>query len=212
MFINYWKYNQNRSKMIEYLILLKLLMNKYNIEFPIIFYKEILLYLTPTLNINIHLTKYLLYNKYYDYCNSNYFITKYNIKHNLFYKLNNIYISKENDYINKNIYSHIDICNTYHNNTKIILVKIYFINKFLIFNDIINIFEYNLPVKLLYIIKNIQYYSTFYNIMSVIWEDNNGLLMDDYICSNSIKKIIYYELFNKIVLRLLKNDHFINKI
>jgi hypothetical protein len=58
--------------------------------------------------------------------------------------------------------------------------------------------------------KNIKEYNSFNkfnNLCKLIWENNKGLLMDDYIFSNGIKKIIYYDLFKKIVLRLLINNN-----
>jgi hypothetical protein len=52
-------------------------------------------------------------------------------------------------------------------------------------------------------IKYIDKYDIFNHFIIMIWEDNQGILMDDYIYSNPIKKIIYFELFKKVIKRLL---------
>jgi len=191
---------QNKSKMIDYLILLNLLMNNLNIYFPHNFYKEILLYLIPKIYIKLNLIKNNFFNIYYDYCNCNYFIAKYNIKHRLLHIFNKIYLSKDKNYINNNIYTKITIFNNYYNDIKILDIKIYFINKFIIFDNLINLFEFKLPIDMNYMFKNIKEYNSFNkfnNLCKLIWENNKGLLMDDYIFSNGIKKIIYNDLFKK---------------
>ena len=197
-FINNNKNNmQNKSKIIDYLILLNLLMNKLNIYFPYNFYKEILLYLIPNIDIKINFIKDNFYNMYYDYCDYNYFMTKYNIKHYLLHYLNN------NNYKNKNIYTKTIIFNNNHNDIETIDINIYFINKFIIFNNIIHLFQFRIPVIMNIMIKYINKYDIFNNFIIMIWEDNKGLLMDDYIYSSPIKKIIYFELIKKVVKRLL---------
>ena len=200
----------NKTKIIDCLILLNLWMNKFNIYFPYNFYKELLLYLIPKIDIKLSLLKNDFFNMYYDYCSCDYFVAKYNIKHYLLYKINKIYLSKNNNYINNNIYTKITIFNNYYNDIKILDIKIYFINKYAIFNNLINLFEFKLPIDMDYIFKNIKEYNSFNkfnNLSKLIWENSKGLLMDDYIFSNGLKKIIYYNLFKKIVLRLLINNN-----
>ena len=180
---------QNKSKMIDYLILLNLLMNKYNVYFPYNFYKEILLFLMPKIDIKINFIKNNFFNIYYDYCNCNYFVSKYNIKHHLLHILNKIYLSKDNNYINNNIYTKITIFNNYYNDIKILDIKIYFINKFIICDNLINLFEFKLPINMHYMFKNIKEYNSFNDLIKLIWENNKGLLMDDYIFKESFFNI-----------------------
>ena len=41
-----------------------------------------------------------------------------------------------------------------------------------------------------------------------IWNNNCGLLMSKFIFSSAIEKIIYYELFKKIIRRVISNNQF----
>ena len=205
----------NKCTMNEYLILLNLLMNKFNIYFNGIFYKEILQYLIPYLDIKIHMKKSIIYDSYYDYCKLDYFIAKYNIKYNLlrhyidtytytlFSKTNvneNTLFSKTN--VNENTYTYTYIHQTYYNDIKIIYIKIYF---FMLYGKIY-IFKFTIPYNIFNKLYNIKKYKDFNEEMNIIYENNHGCLMDDYIFSNVRKKIVYYELFKKLILRLfIKN-------
>jgi hypothetical protein len=179
----------NKSNIIDYIILLNLFFRKKNIYFDKIFYIEFSNYLIPQIKIN---------DSYYEYLKINDFITKYNIKNKLLY-LSNIFKS-----INSiKIYIYFDKIDQ----NKMVNIQIKLIQK-IIFNFEKNIFEFNLPLNLLQTFKNIKFtYNYFNEIMTNIWEDNYGLLMSKYIFSSAIDKIIYYELFKKIIKRINNQSH-----
>lgn len=174
----------NKSNIIDYLILLNLIFRNKNMYFHNIFYKEFSKYLIPYIDIKIN-------DSYYEYLKYNEFITKYNIKNKLLNIFKNINFVKIFIYFDK-----ID-------QNKIIIFKIKFLNKIL-FNFEKKVFEFNLPLKLLVPLKNIELKYNIFNInMIELWKNNYGLLMSNYIFSSAIDKIIYYELFKKIILRII---------
>jgi hypothetical protein len=198
-----------KSVMIEYLIILKLIMKKKNIFFSNNFYVEWLEYLLPYMKIKL----YNINNKIYNINNQIYsniytfndFLMKYNIK----YFIKNII--KKSYFNNFNVNINI-ICDLNHYFIKnIINIKINFIQKFYIFNLSVYEFEFSIPIDEIdnlykFKNKNINFYE-FDKFMINIWNNNQGILMYNYMFSSLIKKIIYFDLFKKIVLRLLSNNY-----
>lgn len=242
--------NLNKSKVIDYIICLKLIIQKINIEMPNIFYEEWVSYLIPSFNIE--------YNNYNNIImNANLFISAYNIKNKLIHLLNNEYypISKKisynnidilnlsnkdsiipkDYYMNENIIVNIKKDKILYGNKNIIVFEIHFYKYYLILNFkikyFIDKFIFEIPLDVLKKIskfildkensclntdiiksqmfkKNIKNmilnrinYDHFNEIMTLIWSDNSTILMDDYVYSPILKKIVYYDLFKKIILR-----------
>jgi len=242
--------NLNKSKVIDYLICLKLIIQKLNIEMPNIFYEEWVSYLIPSFNNE--------YNNYNNIImNTNLFISVYNIKNKLIHLLNNEYypISKKifynnidilnlsnkdliipkDYYMNENIIVNIKKNKILYGNKNIIVFEIHFYKYYLILNFkikyFIDKFIFEIPLDVLkkiskYILdkensclntdiiksrifkKNTKNmilnrinYDHFNEIMTLIWSDNSTILMDDYVYSPILKKIVYYDLFKKIILR-----------
>ena len=183
------KYN---SLIIDYIIILKQIMKSKNIYFPNNFYKKWVEYLLPTYSFNEN-------NIYYDYSNIIYFLPKYNINNRIFKNNNFIYQSYNNIYIsvyllNRNI--------KYENN--ILYAKINFNKKYLyIFDYTILEYIYEIPIIELNKLKYIKTYYSFDKYMNNIWEKYYGLYMFDYILSKPSNKIIYYELFKKIIVKFI---------
>lgn len=202
-------FNLNKSKMIDYIICLKLIIKKLNIEMPNIFYEEWASYLVPSFNNN--------YNNYNNYnniiMNSNIFISSYNLNNKLLYTLNKEYYSK-NYYSNPDITVNIKKDKIFKENKNIILIDIYFHKYYYILNFkikyIIDKFMFEFPINILKMILihknkiNINF-NYFNDLINLIWTDNSTVLMDDYIYCSAFKKIIYYDLFKKIVLRNIDN-------
>jgi hypothetical protein len=91
-----------------------------------------------------------------------------------------------------------------------VIHKYYYILNFKI-KYIIDKFVFDLPINILKMIllyknnnNNIDF-NYFNDAMTLIWSDNSTVLMDDYIYCSAFKKIIYYDLFKKIVLRNIDN-------
>jgi hypothetical protein len=242
--------NLNKSKVIDYIICLKLIIQKINIEMPNIFYEEWVSYLIPSFNIE--------YNNYNNIImNANLFISAYNIKNKLIHLLNNEYypISKKisynnidilnlsnkdsiipkDYYMNENIIVNIKKDKILYGNKNIIVFEIHFYKCYLILNFkikyFIDKFIFEIPLDVLKkilkyvsnkensclntdIIKSQMFkkntknmilnrinYDHFNEIMTLIWSDNSTILMDDYVYSHILKKIVYYDLFKKVILR-----------
>ena len=165
---------ENKSKLIDYLILLKLLMEKKNMYFPNNFYVWWVSYLLPVIDYRLY--KNVGVCKYYRCIEFNSFVNAYNIKYNLFKILNKTYtmdlgracsydIPKKN-----NIYCEI-FCNKVVNNDciknlddyhvilgidekspifytdYIVKIKINFVRKiFFIFSELIDSFIFEIPI------------------------------------------------------------------
>ena len=184
----------NKSNLIEYMLLLKLIFHNKNIYFPNIFYVDIVKYLIPNFQIKNYYNDTLIYNN---------FIPKYNIKE----KLLNILIDNKKLYCN--IYLQYKVYNIYDIvQLKIDIYKIqydiYYLNKIL--------FLYEFPIKDLKDIILINKFITFDKQIIFLYEKYHGLFMCDYIGCNINKKIIYYELFKKIFLRFFNKTQSIEKI
>ena len=187
------KYN---SLIIDYIIILKQIMKTKNIYFPNIFYKTWVEYLLPTYTFDEN-------NIYYDYSKIVYVLQKYNINNrvfNIIYKNNNcIYDSYNNIYISVYLLNS-DI--KYENN--ILYVKIDFNKKYLyIFDYTLLEYIYEIPMIELNNLKYIKTYYSFDKYMIDIWEKYYGLYMFDYILSKPSNKVIYYELFKKIIVKFI---------
>jgi hypothetical protein len=199
-------FNLNKSKVIDYIICLKLIIKKINIEMPNIFYKEWISYLLPSFN------NYNNYNNYNNIImNSNIFISSYNLNNKLLHKLNKEYYSK-NHYSNPDITVNIKKDKIFRENKNIILIDIYFHKYYYILNFkikyIIDKFMFEFPINILKMIlinKNNIDFNYFNDLINLIWTDNSTMLMDDYIYCSAFKKIVYYDLFKKIILRNIDN-------
>jgi hypothetical protein len=165
---------ENKSKLIDYLILLKLLMEKKNMYFPNNFYVWWVSYLLPVIDYRLY--KNVVIGNYYRHLDINSFVNAYNIKYKFFPILNNKYtvdleracsydIPKKN-----NIYCEI-FCNKVINNDciknlddyhvilgidekspifytdYIVQIKINFVRKiFFIFSELIDSFIFEIPI------------------------------------------------------------------
>jgi hypothetical protein len=129
----------------------------------------------------------------------------YNIKYNLIhylFKISNIDIKNINNKVITKIYyySH-SLYEEFKSN--IICLKINFIKTyFYVFNYNISSFTFEIPINDLKKLKKLNTFILFDEYINNIWNNNNGILMYEYIISNPIEKIIYFELFKKIFLRI----------
>ena len=183
----------NKCTVMEYIIILKLLIKKRNIDFDNNFYIDWVMYLKPNINhkifkeINIktHHESYLLED----------FINKYNLKKKLFKLL-------DKSIIDKNTYVYLTFTKNKYNNSDVmnIVISIEKYNIFICTNYYL--FIYNVPLNYLeeMKVKNITY-NNFHNTSCYIYENNHGILMSDYIYSNGSQKILYFDLFKKIIHR-----------
>ncbi len=180
------KEDEYHLKVIDYLLLLKLIMHNKGFYFYNNFYIEWISYLIPYI-------KPFTDNKYYEINLYKYIICKYNINHNLFdIKLeNNFYISIAMKV--KNNLENIKIVNF-----DIFIMKKYFIKK------IVKYFNLIFPIVDINFIKNNDWnYYKFNNYVEELWVYTKTLEMNDYIYSEDHKRKLYYEIFKKIVLRIL---------
>jgi hypothetical protein len=201
----------NKIKIIDTIIILKLLIKKLNFEFPNNFYEEWVLYLIPVIDFNSYQRK----NKftYYDSDLANSLISRYNIKHKLFKVFDKNYITNDNsidlvntNYISNNIRYIFEFRRDSYERKKIIILKIDFIDKyqFTVIDKVLHSFLFEIPEDNLDLFnKKIWSYNEFNNLIVGIWADNQGLIMTDYVFSAPMKKIIYFDLFKKILLRII---------
>jgi hypothetical protein len=171
------------------------MLNK-NIYFPNIFYKEWVLYLIPTIKRD---NNYEL--QYYDYCSIKELSPRYNFKDNIFRLMDNLY-NDENLYISILCKENIVL------NNKILYFQINIIKSLNFFIE--NLIQYNLT-KYIYEIpfnffdnikKNNNWnIKEFNNLITKIWNNYNGILMYDYICSDLITQIVYFYFFKKVIIR-----------
>ena len=185
---------KNKCKIIDYIILLKLIMLDKNIYLPNIFYKEWSLYLIPTIKRNK-----FFYIQYHDYCTLKELSITYNFKDNIFRLMENLYHGK-NLYINilcyqkfilnkKILYFEIDIIKSLH----------FFIQNLIKFN--LALYTFEIPFELFYEIKQNNNWNimNFNNLIRIIWNKYNG--MYNYICSDLITRVVYFYFFKKIIIR-----------
>jgi hypothetical protein len=72
------------------------------------------------------------------------------------------------------------------------------------FKKIILSFHFTFPISNIFFIKNNNWnYDIFNEYIEKLWVFSKTLEMDDYIYSEVYKKKLYYEVFKKIVLRIL---------
>lgn len=246
---------ENKSKLIDYLILLKLLMEKKNMYFPNNFYVWWVSYLLPIIDYKLY--KNIGVGKYYRHIDINSFVNAYNVKYKLFPILNKKYTNMDNIYceifcnkiVNNNCIKNLDdYHDIYEVNEKssifytdyIVQIKINFVRKiFFIFSELIDSFIFEIPIlknktingqnkKINEYIKN---YEILLNEINNLSENNEKslskqkfqnknqqlLLFDkfnndlfnnfypiinnDYVFSSPIKKLIYLDLFKKVINR-----------
>ena len=193
--------NHNKCKVIDYLILLKLILLNKNIYFPNNFYKEWVLYLTPYLKKNND-NHYILY---YDYCEISQFIPRYNIKYNLLNIFNKLYNFK-NIYITVFLRKKKDF-----DNVSFLVIDINLMRNInFVINDIIQYiietFIFEIPEYMINSLKNIEWtFLKFNKLIIKIWEEYFGVVMYQYIYSSYVEKIIYYHFFKKIFVRIIDN-------
>lgn len=192
------KKNNNYLKVIDYLLLLKLIMYNKGYDFPNNFYTNWVNYLLP----------YIKTNNNYEYSDNDNFksiVCKYNINHNIFDISKNIDIYNNIEFI-KNLNIDINLHNKYnYDNIKILRCDIKFFKKKLFYRSILLSFSFDIPKCDLYLIKkNIWDYEKFNKYLEEKWVLSHSLDNDDYIYSDKYKKILYFEIFNKIILRIIK--------
>lgn len=190
-YVETYTVSYNKSKLIDYIILFSLMLRNKNIYFPNIFYKEWAMYLIPKFKKNTHK----------DYCKINEIIPRYNFNDN-FLKIFNILYKDKNIYVSI-ISKKINIDNIKLIKSEILIYKSvdFIVNNLL--NYRIDSFSFELEE---YIIKKINTKLTFKNFDKSIknaYEESYGLFMSDYLFSNPIKKIIYFYIFKKIILRII---------
>jgi hypothetical protein len=201
----------NKLKVIDYIIILKLLIKKLDIEFPNNFYENWVLYLVPVIDFN----SYEKRNRF-TYCDNdlvNSLISKYNLKHKLFKVFDKNYINNNsiinlvnNNYINNNIRYIFEFRRDIFERKKLIILKIDFIDKYpcTIIDKVIHSFLFEIPEDNLDLLNKQKWtYNEFNSLIIDIWANNHGLIMMDYVFSNPMKKIIYLDLFKKILLRII---------
>jgi len=153
---------ENKSKLIDYLILLKLLMEKKNMYFPNNFYIWWVSYLLPIIDYRLY--KNIGYGNCYRKIDINSFVNAYNIKYKLFSIFNNKYSQTDNIYceifsnriVNNNCIKNLD---NYHvilgidekspilYIDYILQIKINFIHKkYFYFSEIIDTFVFEIPI------------------------------------------------------------------
>jgi hypothetical protein len=186
--------NYNKCKLIDYIVLFNLILKNKNIYFPNILYKEFCNYLIPYIEIKI--PKEINVFKYSEKINFLDFISKYNIKNKLFN-----FLDKNINALNTvNFLIYLD---SFEYN-KTINFKIEILDKFLFFNYRNILFKYSIPIKILHLFNiNKLNYRIFNKNIFYLWMNSGTLLMDDYIYSSPIKKILYYEFFKKIIKRYI---------
>ena len=168
--------------------MLKLIMNNKNIYMPNNFYIEWVSYLIPVLDDNKYINSTI-----------NDIVPMFNIKYNIITLFEKLLCNKN---MNINLYFYDkNIEQTRNKDIKCLTLDI--------INSIYNIFHYSfvkfnieIPIKTFSYIKNINWtFHKFNNFIISIWEEYYGLIMDDYISSSYLKKIIYYIFFKKIFMR-----------
>ena len=187
--------DENKCKVIDYLILIKLVIkNKfgYKIDFNNIFYQNIITYILPNFRtifkINNDILSYIYYkyifpinNTFVDICSFDNFVNKYNIKLNI-----------------KN-----SLCKLNNNKILKITTVYYKINIFNINFDIQNTCQIVFEIPFDSINKNfLQFRFKDFNKLMINLYNINGTLMYDYIIADSQLKLIYYEFFKKIIVKI----------
>jgi len=182
----------NRSKVIDYILLLKLIMINKGFYFHNNFYVEWAHYLLPYIEPISNYT-------YNDYNSYRYIICKYNINHNLF----DINEKKDIELENNFFISIIMKSKNNLDNMKVLNFNINIFKNCFLKKTILS-FNFAFPLKDIFLIgTNIWNYDIFNEYIEKLWIVSKTLEMDDYIYSNKYKKKLYYEIFKKIVLRIL---------
>jgi len=184
----------NKAELIDYHILILLILKSHNIE--IFLAKSITEYLVPTvskdqftifLNNGYNMEIYSLYR----------FLSKQNLKYRLFPHLNCLLY-------NVPFFSTVFISyHKYNDNSKICYNIEYHINLFYIYY--IDKFQFNINSENLHLYIEDLTFIEFDRLNIMIWSDNFGFLMDDFIFSCPKKKYIYYQIYKKCIRPFIKN-------
>lgn len=177
----------NKVELIEYHILILLILKSRNIENFLA--KSITEYLIPY-RLYIDNIKKILHNGYSSEIYSlQRFLAKNNLKYNLFPYINSLL------YNMKSISTiFISYCK-YLDNGKIYYNIQYNINLFYVYY--IDYFQFNISNEDLHLYIEDLTFIQFNKLNIIIWCENYGSLMDNYVFSSSIKKYIYYQLYKK---------------
>lgn len=180
----------NKSNVIDYMILLKLIMNNKNIYMPNNFYVEWVSYLIPTIDKKTRIK-----------CKIREIIPRYNIKNNILQLLKRLQCDENmnvNIYFTNNEHEHIIDENKDIQRLHINIIKNIFLYSVK--------FTFEIPKKSFSYIKSINWTFHKFNIFMIdIWEEYYGLIMDDYMISTYLKKLIYYIFFKKIFIRSIES-------
>jgi len=198
--------SDNKIPLLEYNLLINLLLKERNIEKSIA--NEITQFLKPCIykyDIDEILNKNLLFEK----CNIYNFFAKYNLKYTLFYKLfdkliptflSNSILSKNNGISLINIEI---VYKRYKNDEQVYYYDITYSVIFLYFLEI-SYFRFNLYSSDFEIYLNFENFKDFDKYFTSLFNNNKGLLMDDYIFSKPIKRYLYYYIFRKCIMPIIK--------
>lgn len=181
----------NKVELIDYHILILLILRSRNIENFLA--KSITEYIVPYRLPIDNVAKILYYGYSSEIYSLHRFLAKNNLKYSIF------------PYINPLLYNMSSISTvfiSYHKyydntNNKIYYNIEYNINLFYIYY--IEYFQFNLDNENLYLYLNDLTFIEFDTINMMIWNDNSGILMDNYVFSSSIKKYIYYQIYKKCI-------------
>jgi len=204
-------YNQhNKVPLIEYNFLINLILKNKNIDLSIS--KYITVYLKPIIcKYEIH--TFLDKNAFFEKINIYDFFSKYNLKYKIFNKLISTY--------NLNFLSNKLYCSNYLNVT--ISYRRYKKDNDIYFYDIsysfeilyfleITYFKFNLYSNNFNSYLKINKFNDFDKSCILLYNNNIGLLMDDYMFSSPIKKYLYYYLFKKCLLPFIKYIYHLSQV
>jgi hypothetical protein len=184
----------NKAELIDYHILILLILKSRNIEKFLA--KSITEYLVPTLSKDK--IKKFLDNSYSTEIYSLYnFLSKNNLKYRIFPHLNCLLY-------NMSSFSTVFISyHKYNDNGKIYYNIEYRINLFYIYY--IDYFQFNIRNENLYLYIEDWTFIEFDRLNTMIYNDNCGILMDNYVFSSHIKKYIYYQIYKKCIRPFIRN-------
>jgi hypothetical protein len=183
---------ENKCHVIEYLILLKLMTKKY--DFGHNFYKNWVTYLLPIVNKNsFMMTDNNCYSNIYTFRS---LLQIYNISN-----INNLMLKYPK-------YTCVRVTHNKETVNDVAILKIRITMMVFPYIGLNEYYEYEIPISYLSLIENsmndFYLYNNFKSLCVTIYNESNGFFMIDYVFSDQSKKRILFELFKKIILRLLK--------
>lgn len=208
MSINKCNYH-NKIPLIEYNFLINLILKNRKIDLSLS--KDITIYLRPNL-CKSEINEFLDKNTFFEKINLYAFFSKYNLKYKLFNKLMSVYNLNIllNQVYDSTPYLNVTISyKRYKKDNDIYLYDICYSVGILSFLEIIY-FKFNLYSNNFNSYLEIKNFNNFDKNCILLYNDNIGLLMDDYIFSSPIKKYLYYYIFKKCVLPFVKYIYYIN--